>query len=64
MKQQKRLEFKGHSSLPNSTQNMATNSQVDIAFDMFYYSFVKGNDPKVLAGGRFAAIEMSIQFGN
>lgn len=31
---------------------------------MFYYSSIKGNYPKVLAGGRFAAIEMLIQFGN
>lgn len=39
-------------------------SQVDIGFDMFYCSCIKGNDPKVLAGGRFAFPEMSIQFGN
>lgn len=64
MKQQKRLEFKGHSSLPNSTQNNATNSPADIAFDMFYYSSVKGNDPKVLLGGRFAGVETRTQFGN
>ena len=64
MKQQKRLEFKGHSSLLNSTQNNTMDSQVDMGFDMFYCSCVKGNDPNVLVGGRFAFSEMSIQFGN
>lgn len=62
MKQQKRLEFKGHSSLPNSTQNNATNSPADAAFDRFYHRSVKGDDPKALLGGRLAADEMWIQF--
>lgn len=52
MKQQKRLEFKGHCSLANSTQNNATNSQVHMASETFKYSSTRGNNPKELVGGR------------